>query len=236
MLLIGRFTLILAVSFSLGPWAGKFQRDTSSRAATERGLAAYQKNDPKAAVPEFRTAQEINPAAMSSFNTATALIAAGKKDEGVLEMAPAIEDPKTSADAYYNRGNAWLGAKQFKEAASDYIEALKIRPSDQQAKRNLELALRELLKEHQSGKSGGGAKQEAESSGGGKNEKPGPGEKEQKPEQTPAGEPPGDPGGKSKSDQKGKFANLVLKAVQQQEGEELRRMKKGRGQNEKVGW
>lgn len=236
MLLISRVTLILAVSFSFGPWMEKFKRETSSRAATERGLSAYQKNDLKEAIPQFKTAEGLYPAPASAFNTATALIAAGKKDEGVLAIAPALDDPGLKADAHYNRGNAALSAKQWKEAVEDYVETLKIRPADQQAKRNLELALRELLKEQQSGRSGGGTPQESESSGGGKQQQPGPGGDEKK-EQNPAGDKQSkDPGGKGQAEQKGRMVRLVLKAIQQQEGEEQRRMKQGRGQSEKIGW
>lgn len=54
------------------------------------------------------------------------------------------KDRKFVRDALYNKGNALFKAKQYKQAAQNYIRALLLDPEDFKAKHNLQMALEHL--------------------------------------------------------------------------------------------
>lgn len=227
---------LLAVSLSLVPVRERLTRQTNSQAASARGVREYSKQQYGPAVEDFRRANEIRPSATRSFNLGTSQIAAGRREEGSQTLAAAMNDPAMRADALYNRGNSAFAAKAYDYAVRDYVETLRLRPGDQHAKRNLELALRQLEEQQkqQGGQQGG---QEPQSAGGGNGQpKPQsgsqPGKEDQK--RGPDGKNEGGSGeAKTKGD---RSVEALLRGIQQQEGEELQRMKKARAQGQKVGW
>jgi len=129
-----------------------------------------------------------------------------------------MNDKSLRADALYNRGNSALASKAYDYAIRDYIETLKLRPGDARAKRNLEIAL--LRKQSMQQSSGGDQKNPKGSQQGQQqqNQQPRAGQKREN-------QPKGDAN-----------AEALLRAVQQQEQEELSRMKKGREEQKRVGW
>jgi len=191
-------------------------QSTNSRAATARGVAAYQKKDYGTAASQFANANQLQPAASSAFNLGTAQIASGKREEGSATLAKAMNDRALRADALYNRGNSALASNAYDYAIRDYIDTLKLRPGYANAKRNLEIA---LLKKQQMQQSKSGGQKNPQGGNGGP-----------KPQQPTAGKQP------EQKPQPDSSAEALLRAVQQQEQEELQRMKKARASNQRVGW
>ena len=208
--------------WALGVWLlgvagiGDFIRETNSHAAASRGAKVYEAKQYAEAVRSFAKAQELAPSARGAFNLGTAEIAAGAREQGSARLAEAIRDPGLRADALFNRGNSALAAKALDHAVRDYIDALKANPSHAAAKRNLEIALRRRQSEQQQQQSGAGGKQD------------------QKGQQQPQQQQPA-PGGQQKPQPGQVDLEALLRSVQQQEQEELRRMK-GQASQGPVGW
>ncbi len=183
-------------------------RETNSHAASRRGAREYEARRYPAAEKDYREAEKMAPSPRSAFNLGTAEIAAGHREQGSATLAPAMKDPALRADALFNRGNSALAAKAYDYAIRDYMDALRANPSHQAAKRNLEIALSRRQSARQTGSSG-------------QKDQKGQSQPKPQPEQKPKeGEPDLD---------------ALLRSVQQQEKEELRRMK-GRAAEGRVGW
>jgi Ca-activated chloride channel family protein len=208
---LGVAVLMLAVSLP-GWW-----RETNSHAAAKRGTKAYAKKEYPAATEAFQRAQQLAPSTRGAFNLGTAEIAAGRREEGSAQLAEAVKDPALRADALFNRGNSALASKALDHAIRDYSDALRANPSHAGAKRNLEIALQRTKNQQQqsSGSKPNDQKQQQQ-------QKPQQQQQQQKPGQKKpaAGQPD---------------LEALLRSVQQQEQEELRRMK-GSAAEGKVGW
>jgi len=185
-------------------------RDTNSHAANVRGVTAFAKQKYADAIAAF-SKQKPSPAA--SFNLGTAQIAAGNREQGSQTLMKALDDPKLRDAAFFNRGYSALSANAYDYAIHDFTEALKANPRDGAAKRNLEIAF--------------ARKRAAEQQAGGKNR--------QKNGAVPAPNPQPVP---QKAEQPKGDANTdaLLRSVQQQEDEELRRMHQARPDRTHVGW
>jgi Ca-activated chloride channel homolog len=194
-------------------------RATSSGAATARGVAQYAKGKYAEATRAFGDANAMRPSPQTAFNLGTAQIAAGNREQGSSTITNALRDPALRADAFYNRGNSALAANAFDPAIRDYAETLRLRPDDAQAKRNLEIALRR--------------KQQMQQSQSGKQNNP----QGSQPKPQPSPQPMPAPGEKQSKQPQGQTdAEALLRAVQQQEQEELARMRKVRPEAARVGW
>lgn len=200
---------VLLLAVSLGSW----WRETSSHAAARRGAAAFEEKRSGDAVDAFRRAYELAPSPRNAFNLGTAQIAAGDRERGSATLAAALKDPALRADAYYNRGNSALAAKALDHAIRDYVAALRAKPDHLAAKRNLEIALKRREEERRNSPSS--AQQNRQ------------GQSPQQPQPAPA------PGQQPKPGDLDLEA--LLRSVQQQEQDELRRMK-GKAGEARVGW
>ena len=201
-----RVTLLVLALISVPAW----WRETNSHAASKRGERSYQQQQYPAAEEGYREAQKLAPSARNAFNLGTAEIAAGHREQGSATLAEALRDPALRADAFFNRGNSALTSKAYDHAIRDYMDALRANPNHAAAKRNLEIA---LSRRASSKRSDAGGKQDQK----GKSE-PNPAPSQgQKPKE---GQPDLD---------------ALLRSVQQQEQEELRRMKP-RPAEGRVGW
>ena len=189
-----------------------FWRDTNAHAATARGTRAFAQKKYAAAAGSFAKASAIASTPARAFNLGTAEIAAGNREAGSSTLGAAMSDPSLRADALYNRGNAALASNAFDYAIRDYTDALKLRPADAAAKRNLEIALRKRAMQQKSG--GGG-------SGGNSLQPPQQKTKPQAQQEQPKSDPNTD---------------ALLRSVQQQEQEELSRMNKAVKRKAHVGW
>lgn len=195
--------------------AGIVIHETNSHAASKRGMRAYEEKQYEAAAEAFGQAHGLRPDSRTAFNAATASIAAGHHEQGSALMEAALRDPKLRANALFNRGNSALAAGATEHAIRDYQDALRERPDFEEAKRNLEIALikRESQRRSRSGEQGGG--------GGGQ-------QQQQQQQQSPSQQ--------KQEPQRGE-TNLeaLLRSVQQQEQEELSRMKKLPA-DRRIGW
>ena len=203
---------MIAFLFTLWNLA-QWLRDTNSHAAAAHGQKAYAQRKYDDATAAYGKANALAPTAANAFNLGTAQIAAGKREEGASTLLKAMNEPALRADALYNRGNSALEAKAYDYAVRDYAEALRLRPSDARAKRNLEIALarKSMQQQSSSGKQKNGA-------GGASQQKPQP--------RQPA------PSAQKSSDN----TDALLRAVQQQESEEQQRMRKAGRERVRVGW
>jgi tetratricopeptide (TPR) repeat protein len=214
---VGALTLALLLAFPLSGLWQQLTRDTSSHAAAARGVKAFQKKEYGTAVAAFGKANALAPSPTSAFDLGTAQIAAGRHEEGSSTLTKALADPSLCADALYNRGNSALAANAYDYAIRDYIDALRLRPRDPSAKRNLEIA----IARKQAAERSRAGKQEKENAGGKQGPKqPAPGNGKQN-EQQPKSDP---------------NVEAMLRAVQQQEQEELTRMNRARPEKARVGW
>jgi Ca-activated chloride channel homolog len=196
-----------------------FLRDSNSRAATKHGLTEYAQRRYGAATTSFAKANAYRQTPTTLFNLGTAEIAAGKREEGSAALTAAMKDNSLRADALYNRGNSALAASSFDYAIRDYIEALKLRPRDLATKRNLEIALNR--------------KAQAQQSRSGQQNNPQGSNPQQQQQKNPQ-----QPSTAQQQRQPRQDANTeaLLRAVQQQEQEELERMKRARAAHGRVGW
>jgi hypothetical protein len=209
----------LAFSASAATLLDRLTRDSNSAAATRRGVKAYAAKQYGPAAEDFLKANALRQTAATLFNLGTARIAAGKREEGSAALTQSMADRSFRADALYNRGNSALAANSYDYAIRDYTESLRIRPNDVAAKRNLEIALQRKAQAQQS-QSGGDSKgsqpnqEKSKQHGGGSGQN-------QQPQQQPKGDA---------------NADALLRAVQQQEQEELSRMKRAKMGKGRVGW
>ena len=200
----------------------RMTRATSSYAATARGVSQYAQKKFKEAEASFAEAGRIRSAPETAFNLGTAQVANGDREQGSTTLAKAMKDSKLRADALFNRGYSALTSNAYDPAIRDFSDVLRLQPKDADAKRNLEIALRKKAEQQQQ-------------PGDGKQQNPnGPQQKEQQPSQANRAPAPGD---KQAKEPKGETdADALLRAVQQQEQEELSRMRRVRPEPARVGW
>jgi tetratricopeptide (TPR) repeat protein len=199
--------VVLLAALSLPSW----WRETNSHASSARGARAYGKQKFADAAKAYGRAHDLAPSPQNAFNLGTAEIAAGQQEQGSTHLAEAIKDPALRANALFNRGNSALEARAYDHAVRDYSDALRANPTHAGAKRNLEIAL--LHQQNQRPSPGGSQGQQ--------------GPQQQKPQPQPQAKKPGP---SSQPD-----LDALLRSVQQQEQEELRRMK-GKAAEGRVGW
>jgi tetratricopeptide (TPR) repeat protein len=195
--------------------------DSNSHAATTKGVKAYSAKQYGAATQSFAKANGYAQSPTTLYNLGTAEIAAGRREEGSATLTAAMQDKSLRADALYNRGNSALAANSYDYAIRDYVEALKIRPSDVPTKRNLEIALNR--------------KMQAQQSQSGKQNNPN-GSNPQQQQKNQQKTPSAGQQHQQQPTQRDANAEALLRAVQQQEQEELERMKRVRAQKGRVGW
>jgi Ca-activated chloride channel family protein len=113
---------------------------------TNKGLKAYQSGDTAAALAAFESARAARPdSPVTRFNEAVGQVKAGKAPEAIETFtALSREKNELGFESQYNLGNALLGAQQLPGAVAAYRDALRLRPDDPRARRNLEIALRRL--------------------------------------------------------------------------------------------
>jgi Ca-activated chloride channel homolog len=150
-LLLGALALPSLPSFlqpHLPAWVERWMYNPRER--TERASAAYRSGRPKEAVGPMDTASRLAPDDPTvQYDAGTVHLGAGhaRKAVSLLEKAAKRASPELSPVAHYNLGNARLEAGDAAGAAEAYRQALRERPADQNAKYNLELALREEKKQ-----------------------------------------------------------------------------------------
>jgi Ca-activated chloride channel family protein len=109
------------------------------------GNRLYEQKKFEEALKSYTDAQASKPGAPElHYNIGNVLFRKGEFAKAIEEYrrAQSAAGPSLSEAATFNRGNAHMMQGQLQEAIGAYVQALRARPDDQDAKRNLELALR----------------------------------------------------------------------------------------------
>jgi tetratricopeptide (TPR) repeat protein len=206
---------MLAISF------GSFFAAENSRAAMRRAQSAWQQKDYPAADAAFEQVGRRNDTPLTRFNRGTAAVAADDHLRGARLLREVEAEPQLSADASFNLGNSFLKRKSVEQAIDAYKRALRTNPRHASAKRNLEIAMR---RREEQAREGGGKGEQPQNQNGGEGKNPQQGE-----EAGERAEGAGEPKGKMSAEE-------LLRAVAQQEREELQRMRRSRAPRRGVGW
>ena len=113
----------------------------------EQGRKAYEKGDYAEALRQFdAAAKELSGSASLEFNRGNALFKLGRMEEANQAYHHALETPRGDLKEkdYYNLGNVWAQMGNTKEALAAYRRALTLDPTDEEARHNLEVMLRDL--------------------------------------------------------------------------------------------
>lgn len=216
-----RGSLLIALAVAGFSWSSFFARE-NTRVLTERGIRKYEAKQHAEAAAILEEVRQRKESHVATFNAGTAAVAAGETQRGVQQLRSLSSVAPIAADALFNAGNAALDGEAVEEAIRAYQDALRINPSHQPAKRNLEIALRRLEQQPRDGR--GKGDHDKNRAGGGDGDQP------QPPAESPQ-PPAAAPQRKGETD-----AERLLRAVEQQEREELSRMRKARARERQVGW
>ncbi|MBL0060494.1 MAG: tetratricopeptide repeat protein [bacterium] len=129
------FLLVIAVAFAELP----------SREVNKGNKAAQSGQTDQAQYHYVKALENHADTSTVMYNLGNAMYDAGEFERAMKIYSGAIDSTRTPEQlerAYYNMGNASFQAQKFDEAIASYIEALRNDPNDDDAKQNLELALR----------------------------------------------------------------------------------------------
>lgn len=130
----------------------------SSFAQTEKteikaGNDAYKKSNFPVAEQSYNNALKKNPAnATAQFNLGNALYKADKKEEAIAAYEKSItqlKKPSEKSNAWYNKGVVEQNNQKLPECIVSYKEALKLDPTNEDARQNLQKALQQQKKEEE---------------------------------------------------------------------------------------
>lgn len=117
------------------------------------GNRLYQDKEYDKAADQYRKALEQQPGlAAAKYNLGHALYKAGKKEEAITAYKDAMEALPNATDqsnAWYNQGVAWQNMQKLKECISAYKESLRLDPTNQDARQNLQQALKQMEQQQQ---------------------------------------------------------------------------------------
>ena len=116
------------------------------------GDLLYQAKDYSEAETMYRKALEEKQKPASSYNLGNSVYQQNRMDEAAQSYKQSIagaKDPLLKSNAYFNLGNTYFQQKDYGESIKAYKEALKLQPKDEEAKKNLMLAMRQLQQQQQ---------------------------------------------------------------------------------------
>jgi Ca-activated chloride channel family protein len=128
--------------------------DQSAEKLNNDGNEAFANQDYQGALTAYHQAQEDAPElAEPHYNEANThyRLADYEQAQQQIEQALVSGEDQVALDqsSYYNLGNVFFQAEQYEAAIESYKEALRLDPTDLQAKQNLELALKQLQQQQQ---------------------------------------------------------------------------------------
>ncbi len=118
--------------------------------AIRKGNDAYKKQQFDVASKDYAEAlKENNNNPTANFNLGNTWFKAGKYDTAAQQydaLANNAHDKSLQAKSYYNKGVSLIKDKKLKEAIDAFKQSLKVDPSDEDSRQNLQKALKELQK------------------------------------------------------------------------------------------
>jgi len=171
-----RRTLALVLLLALGGWEPLRSLDPDVRAGNQ-AYAEGRYDDALAAYDRAAQRGGVDPHGLA-FDRGTALVKKAQATQDAAERAQLMaqadaalkeaarsKDARLRADAHYNRGNAALGEgslEKLGDAIEAYKEALRANPDHDNARVNLELALKKREKKRQQQQQQGGQGQQGQ--------------------------------------------------------------------------
>ena len=120
--------------------------------ATSEGRGQYERGNHPQALSAFERAAAARPQDPAvRFNVADGLYKNGRYDEAAALYRSLAADPSSpvAAPSRYNLGNSLFQKQDYRGAVQAYRDTLRLTPGAQDARRNLELALRALREQEQ---------------------------------------------------------------------------------------
>ncbi len=139
----------VAVFFFIGLTVSSFAQ--SSKESIMKGNKSYKENNYDAAENAYRDAlKNSDTNVTASYNLGNVLYRKDKTEEAVKSYDNVIAHSQNNAvkqEAFYNKGVAYQKAKKLPECITAYKNALILNPSDEDARQNLQRALKEQQKQ-----------------------------------------------------------------------------------------
>ena len=145
--------IFLILSLFLMGWIGGWSQ------AIKRGNVHYKAEAYDAALEAYQSAAKDRPEdVISRYNLGAALYQKKQFEEAADEFRRSLDasNPIHQAQGYYNLGNAQVQLNDIEGAIRSYKSALRLNPTDLDAKHNLELALEKLQQKSQQNRSESG--------------------------------------------------------------------------------
>ena len=136
----GRLLLLMLL------WAAPLVHGQKGRSEVEAGNRHFQEGEYEKARDSYRKARERAPgSSIATFNLGDSEYKLEEFTGAEKSFLEAIQsgNPEVLAAAHYNLGNSLFKQGRMEESIESYKQALRLNPSDQAAKHNLEFALRQ---------------------------------------------------------------------------------------------
>jgi Putative Zn-dependent protease, contains TPR repeats len=141
---------IVFMSFMASPWLATAQDEN---AALRNGNKHYRQGQYDKALPEYEKAIQQNPRnTIAQYNMGNARFRTNNYNEAQKAYDEAIasgSDKSLKERSYYNKGVTLSKQKKLQESIDAWKNALKLDPTDEDARFNLQKALNELKKQQQ---------------------------------------------------------------------------------------
>jgi tetratricopeptide (TPR) repeat protein len=144
------WSVFTTVILLLLPFASMAQTE---KKAIKAGNDAYKQSNFPVAEQAYNEVLKKNPAsATAQYNLGNALYKANKKADAIVAYEKSIgvlEKPQQKSNAWYNKGVVEQNDKKLAECIASYKEALKLDPTNDDARQNLQKALQQQKKEEE---------------------------------------------------------------------------------------
>ena len=136
-----------AIGVCLAALAGTWARSDDAASKNNQGNKLYEQKRYDEALKMYTDAQASLPNSSElHYNIGNVLYRKGEYEKAIEEYirAQSAGNGTLSQASHFNRGNALMMSGKIQDAVRSYVQALRGNPQDQDAKRNLELALKLL--------------------------------------------------------------------------------------------
>jgi Ca-activated chloride channel family protein len=149
---VSRLLLALVVILTLVGGSGAITLTDKMHSKISRGNRDYHEGEHESALLRYQEAEALDStSAVPHFNAGDAFYRLGRFPDGARKFlkSTASPDDSVAAMSYYNLGNSMFKTGDLESAAEAYRRALLMKPDDEDAKYNLELALKLIEQQQQ---------------------------------------------------------------------------------------